>query len=576
MFELEAGARPHEAPVQMQWGVMIALRDGILLNATLYLPPDHVGPSPVLFTLTPYTGQMWHDFGVYFASHGYPFLSVDVRGRGNSQGVFRPFIQEAHDGFHIVEWIARQPYCNGKVAMWGGSYGGYDQWATAKEFPPHLATIVPVAAPYIGADMPLQCNIFQPYLMQWLTLVSGRTSQDRLFFNSARYWGANFRHWLESGVPFSALDTFLGNPSATFREWISHPTLDAYWDAHNPTDAQYAALALPVLTITGHYDSDQLGALTHYREHVRNATAEARGRHYLVIGPWDHFGTRTPRLEFLGLKVGPASLVDLQHLQVQWYGWTLQGRPRPDFLRNNVAYYVMGAEKWRYADSLEAITSHTLALFLHSRINPTDPYLSGTLTAAGPVVSDFDHYVYDPRDVSLARLESALDQEDRADQRLFHAARGTQLVYHSELFTRDLEISGFFQLSLWLAIDQPDTDFRVTVYEIASDGSSIMLSSDLMRARYRESLREERLIATLAPLRYDFGRFSFVSRQVSQGNRLRLVLGPINSIYSQKNYNSGGDVSAETPHDARVVTVKLFHDPDHPSALYVPIARPET
>ena len=61
-------------------------------------------------------------------------------------------MQEAKDGHDVVEWLARQPWCNGQVAMWGGSYAGYDQWATAKEFPPHLVTIVPTAAYFPGAD----------------------------------------------------------------------------------------------------------------------------------------------------------------------------------------------------------------------------------------------------------------------------------------------------------------------------------------------------------------------------------------------------------------------------------------
>src|ERR1043165_4152086 len=116
-----------QADVQMQWGVKIPLRDGVRLNATLYLPKNHQKRAPVIFTLTPYIGQTYHDRGLYFAAHGYPFLTVDVRGRGNSEGVFKPLIQEARDGHDVVEWLAKQPYCNGKVTMWGGSYAGYDQ-----------------------------------------------------------------------------------------------------------------------------------------------------------------------------------------------------------------------------------------------------------------------------------------------------------------------------------------------------------------------------------------------------------------------------------------------------------------
>jgi pimeloyl-ACP methyl ester carboxylesterase len=157
------GAAPAEAlaeaaKVEWQWGVRIPLRDGVRLNATLYRPAALKEPRPCLFTLTPYIGQSYHDRGMYFAAHGYPFLTVDVRGRGNSEGSFRPLIQEAKDGYDVVEWLAKQPYCNGKISMWGGSYAGYDQWVTATEFPPHLATIVPVASPAAGVDFPARNN----------------------------------------------------------------------------------------------------------------------------------------------------------------------------------------------------------------------------------------------------------------------------------------------------------------------------------------------------------------------------------------------------------------------------------
>jgi len=566
--KLAESGTPH---VNIHWGVKIPLRDGIRLNATVYLPAVRMDPSPAIFTLTPYIGQTYHDTGMYFAAHGCPFLTIDVRGRGNSDGVFRPFIQEARDGHDVVEWLATQSYCNGRVAMWGGSYAGLDQWVTAKEFPPHLATIVPVASPYMGVDFPMRNNVSYPYLMQWLMLVAGRTSQDRMFWNNERLWGGHFRRWFESGAPFKGLDTFLGNPSPSFQEWISHPTLDAYWESHNPTAEQYSRLSLPILTITGIYDGDQPGALMHYREHLRNASLQARARHYLVIGPWDHAGTRAPQAEFVGLKVGPASMVDLPKLHLEWYAWTMQNGPKPAFLKKHVAYYVTGAETWRYADSLEAITTRSEPLFLHSTTNPTDVFKSGSLSAERSGNSGPDHYLYDPRDVSHAALESTIDPENRADQRMVHAAVGKHLIYHSAPFVEDFDVSGFFKLSVWLSIDTPDTDLRAAVYEIGMDGRSVLLSADWIRARYRESLRNESLVHTTEPMRYDFERFTFSAHRITKGQRLRLVIGPLDSIYHQRNYNSGGVISEESMDDARTVTVKLFHDESHPSALYVPI-----
>jgi putative CocE/NonD family hydrolase len=555
------------------------MRDGVRLSATLYMPKHHVGPLPLVVTLTPYVSDSHHARAVYFATRGLPFAIVDVRGRGNSEGVFRPMIQEAQDGYDTVEWFARQNYCNGKVAMWGGSYLGYCQWATAKERPPHLATIVPTAAPCAAVDFPMRNNIFSPFLVQWLTVTSGRAFQGQIFSDTA-FWSDTYREWHESGRPFRELDAMAGNPSSIFQEWLAHPEPDAYWDTHNPSADQCAKIGIPVLTITGSYDDDQPGALAHYQQHVRNAAPEARARHYLVIGPWDHAGTVVPRVEFGGLKLDSASALDIQRLHLEWYAWTMQDGPKPDFLQGQMAYYVMGAERWRYAETLEAATSRHESYFLSSAGSANDVFGSGSLRCT-PGEGPPDRYIYDPCDCSGAEIdaEARASGHSLVDQRVTFALSSKQLIYHSAPFTEDTEITGFFKLSAWIAIDCPDTDLYVSVHEVALDGSSIRLSTDVMRARYREGLRRPKLIQTREPLRYDFDRFTFVSRRMTKGHRLRLIIAPmgrlIESTFVQKNYNAGRVVSEESARDGRPVTVRLFHDDAYPSALYVPIGQPE-
>lgn len=565
--------------VTMHWAVKIPLRDGVRLNATLYLPRDRATPAPVIFTLTPYVSQYFHSIAVHFAAHGHPFLTVDVRGRGNSEGEFWPFVNEAEDAFDIVEWLARQPYCNGKVAMWGGSYGGYVQWAAARALPPHLATIVPVAAPYGGVDIPSRNNIAATYWMRWLTLVAGRTAQFEIFADD-EFWNRQFRAWYEAGVPYIELDSFLNHPSPVFQAWAAHPCQDAYWDRINPSAEQYARLSLPILTITGAYDGDQPGALMHYRQHMKHGTDEARARHYLVIGPWDHAGTRDPKPVVAGLALGEQSLVDVKKLHREWYEWIMQSGPKPPFLRKNVAYYVTGLEQWRYADTLDAVTARMQAFYLDSNGNASTVFSAGYLKDE-PGTGAADSYIYDPRDLSAGVREGesrtpccmrpVYPTDDVTDQSPLYLNEGKQLVYHSAPFEHDLEIAGFFKFHAWLAIDQPDTDFSVTVYDIGSDGRGVFLAWDSMRARYRESLREERLIRTREPLLYAFENFTFVARRVAAGHRLRLVIGPLNTIHHEKNYNSGGVVARESMRDARAVTVRLFHDARHPSVLHVPV-----
>jgi uncharacterized protein len=412
-------------------------------------------------------------------------------------------------------------------------------------------------------------SVFYTYDMQWLLFTSGHASQDHIFGDDA-FWADKNRQWFESGTPYEALDSVIGAPSLIFQEWVAHPHADAYWDQYNPTSQQYSKLSIPILTITASHDDDQPGALMHYREYMKNASPEGRARHYLVIGPWDHAGTRTPNAKVGGLTFGPASLVDLPKLHLDWYGWTMQGGPKPEFLQKHVAYYVMFADQWRYADSLEAVTGEVRALHLGSKANATDVLSSGSLSPE-PQKSEPDHYVYDPRDISTAELESHLDPASLVDQTMVYALHGKELVYHTAAFDEDTEVSGFFRLAAWIAIDQPDTSFSVEIDEIRPDGSSIALTAQVLQARYRQSPRDPQLVKTKAPQRYEFDHFPFVSQQIKRGSRLRLIITPVNSIHSEKNYNSGGVVAEESMKDARPVTVTLYHDGQHQSTLYVPL-----
>src|SRR3954447_1087737 len=213
----------------LRWGVKIPMRDDVQLNATLYLPktPDGSPPkTPVVFTLTPYISATYHARGAYFAQHGYVFALVDVRGRGNSGGNFEPFANEGRDGHDVVEWLAQQPWSNGSVTMWGGSYAGFDQWSTLKELPPHLKTIVPVASAYAAADFPFFKNVAYPYEIQWLTYTSGVTGQGNLFGESD-YWIQKFRQRYLTNAPFRDLDKIAGNSSTVWQKWLAHPTPDA-------------------------------------------------------------------------------------------------------------------------------------------------------------------------------------------------------------------------------------------------------------------------------------------------------------------------------------------------------------
>ena len=560
--------------VSIVWGVKIPVRDGIRFNGTLYKPSDMQEPLPVIFTFTPYIADTYHERGMYFARNGYIFLGIDVRGRGNSEGEFEPFVNEGRDGYDVVEWLARQPWSNGKVTMWGGSYAGFDQWTVLKEFPPHLATIVPAAAAHPGVDFPAINNIFTSYEIQWDTYTSGVTPNLKLF-SDAGYWTGKFLEMYLQHLPFKELDRFCGNPSAVFQKLVSHPTPDAYYDAMAPRSEDYQRISFPILTITGHYDDDQPGAMEYYKRHMTYGSEEAKANHFLILGPWDHAGTRTPSRDVGGLRFGEASLVDLNKLHKEWYDWTMKEGMKPEFLKKRIAYYVVGpgAEFWKYADDIEAIASEKRLMYLHSQGTANDAFSSGILESGKPLKEKPDNYTYDPLDTRPAEVERAAGENGLTDQRAALNLFGNGVVYHSGPFAEATEISGTAKFTCWMAMDVPDTDFQVILFEIMPDGTSIVLTQDFMRARYRDSLREEKLVKPGEINRFEFKSFPWFSRRVSKGSRLRLLLKSPNSFALQKNYNSGGVVAEESGKDSRTAHITVFHDSEHPSFLEVPIVK---
>lgn len=566
--------RPEAPPagVEILWGVRVPMRDGVRLNATVYKPKGVTDPQPVIFTLTPYIGDTYHERAMYFAQHGYIFALVDVRGRGNSEGSFEPFANEGRDGYDAVEWLARQPWSNGKVTMWGGSYAGFDQWSILKEFPPHLVTIVPAAAAHAAVDFPFFKNIFTSYDMQWLTYTSGVTP-NRALFGESSFWIDRFRELYMKHLPYNQLDRVVGNTSTVFQKWLQHPQPDAYWDAMSPQASDYRRMNIPILTITGSYDGDQRGAMQYYRSFMQYASQQAQANHYLIIGPWDHAGTRTPNPNVGGLHFAQSSVVDLNKLHREWYDWVMKGGAKPEFLKKRVAYYLMGADEWKYADSLNSISNQTLKFYLDSDGHATDAFHSGTLSRMAKSPSPPDHYTYDPLDTRPAELEREDVPNYLTDERGALNLFGSGLVYTSEPLMEDTEVTGYLKLTACIEMDVPDTDFAVQVYEIKQDGTSIVLTDDLMRARYRESLREAKLIRPGEINRYEFNSFQFFSRRIAKGSRLRLVISSPNTIYLQKNYNSGGNIAEESERDARTAHVTLYHDAAHTSFLEIPVVR---
>jgi uncharacterized protein len=179
----------------------IPVRDGVNLSANIYKPSQMTEPLPVILMITPYVSYYNPEYGPYYAENGYVFVYVDTRGRGNSEGEFAPFEQDGKDGYDVVEWLARQTWCNGKVGMMGSSYRGMVQWLTLKEFPPALHSIAPTASVAPGVDFPHYNNIFLTYTVRWLSAVQGKTNNIKIF--ELDYWAAKNKKVFKEYLPLS-------------------------------------------------------------------------------------------------------------------------------------------------------------------------------------------------------------------------------------------------------------------------------------------------------------------------------------------------------------------------------------
>ena len=256
----------------------------------------------------------------------------------------------------------------------------------------------------------------------------------------------------------------------------------------------------------------------------------------------------------------------------------MQGGPKPGFLRGQVAYYVVGMDEWKYARCLEALTARYDSFYLDSTGNAnsiSSPGVLSTHQGLGPP----DAYTYDPRNTNGPEVaaEAVVPMGAITDQTVTTALDQRQLIYQSMPFEADIEISGFFKLTAWISIDTLDTDIYATVFEIGG-GVTTKLSTDCIRARYRESPRSPKVISSQEPLRYHFDNFTFISRLIKKGHLLRLIIAPIgrltDSTFFEKNYNGGGIVSDESVQDAKSVTLKLFHDANYVSVLQIPCGTP--
>ncbi len=522
------------------------MRDGIRL-ATLHIWPIDVADSaPAILVRTPYgvnaAGGAMRLAGRLLAECGYHVVLQDVRGRYRSEGRFTPFVNERCDGGDTLEWISKQPWCDGRIGLFGASYLGYAAWAALAEAPQHVGAmsiaigsgdIYPLF--YSGGAFTLR------NALEWGVGVGERENVPRRRID------------LERGLmhrPIYEADRVALRVVDWFRDWLDHPRRDEFWSAIRTPLPETVP---PTLLIGGWYDLFLSAQLADYDALVRASQQTGAEHPRLLIGPWAH-----------GL---PARL--------RWWRWEMSGtilretiRYFDEYLRGapersshpRVRYFSSGTDRW--CDETSWPPAAARPRRLHLRGAAEGRRLCWNAPESDEDPDRYSHDVAQPvptRGGALLGLKGGVRDQRALDDRL------DVLVYYSWVLEDDLEIAGEVRLVLYAASSSADVDYTAKLTDSAPDGRSLNLCDGIVRCPSRE--KHERADEATC-LGINLGAAATVLRA---GHRIRLEVSSSNFPRFDRNPGSPDASAHATPGEDQASQQTVFHDAARASHLLLPV-----
>ncbi len=564
-------------PVKIERAVPVKMRDGVILRGDI-IRPNAEGKFPVLLQRTPYRRSSWGydiDFAQRAASHGYVVFIQDVRGRFTSDGEWRPFVHESEDGYDTIEWIAAQPYSNGKVGMFGGSYVGATQMLAAISHPPHLAGICPVVTASNYHDgWTYQGGAFEQWFDEsWTSGLAQDTLEHKIEANPDNKEEVNVLPLTSYPViklAPSVVDTSASAIAPYFLDWLAHPNYDDYWQRISIED-HFADIHVPALHVAAWYDIFLGGSLRNYIGiKAKGGSEEARkGQRLLVIiGGHAGGGRKIGDVDF-----GPeAEKFNEDEVTLRYYDFLFKGVQNEFATGKPVKIFVMGANQWREEDDWPLARAKSTKYFLHSQGAANSSKGNGVLSTTAPASEPSDKFTYDPANPvptvggPLCCDANHLPAGPREQRKV--EDREDVLVYSTPPLDHDLEVTGPVHLEFFASSSAVDTDFTAKLVDVAPDGTAINLTEGILRAKYRDSqVTPTPLVpGKVYPLTIDLWATSNVFHS---GHRLRLEVSSSNFPRFDRNLNTGE--SAANSAKWATATNTILHDKDHPSALVLPV-----
>ncbi len=513
--------------IAVEKDVAIPAPDGARLLTDVYLAQPG-RPLPVILLRSPYGRR-----GVYgtvarlFAERGYHAVLQSTRGTFASEGHI-DFDLEAADGRSAADWIVKQPWCNGDVGTFGGSYLGFTQLALASTRPPQLKAMALGIWAAERRAYTYPGGAFSLDRLGWAITIENQ-EQPLSFVRAAlrmrRQLRPEFNH-----LPLINADTAaVGHPIGFYRDWVTHDQPgDPYW---TPTDFRpiLPDLGVPVTMIAGWYDMFLPSMLKDYQQ-LRDGGQTVR----LRVGAWHHTSQDLFRYEF-------ADALD-------WFETHLRGgQPPPPGKEPPIRAEIMGGAGWR-----ELPTWPPQANVQRWHLQP-----DGALATPEPPASDPDRYTYDPADPTPAVGGTSTISFGPRDNRALER-RPDVLTYTTPPLTDPLEIIGPVAADLFVGSSRPHTDFFVRLCDVDQKAKSVNITDGILRLT--DAAEDPRRITVdLWPTAHRFAAGHRIRLQVSSGAHPRYA----------RNLGSGEPLAtATTLHQARQ---SVHHDPARPSAILLPV-----
>lgn len=531
-------------------GLSIPMRDSVVLAADVWRP-DGSGPWPVLLIRTPYdrTALRTRPLVRDAVGRGYAVVLQDVRGRYGSGGVFEAYRHEASDGYDTVEWIAAQPWCNGRVGMAGERYAGTVQWLAAAEQPPHLSAIAPGFAALDVPDLLYRGGVVDLSWIPriWLELAPDvRTRFDltgpRTRAAAQAVWQAQGPGWLRY-LPLNQLEP-LQAVAPWYFEWLDHPAADPWWN-WGRASLRLDRITAATLAISGWYDAPS---------GLEGAT---RGFHAL------HRGRRTAANLVLGPWSGPDSTTSsYDSLVLAWMDRHLADSAMADSTPA-ARYYLTGAEQWEAGPGWPP-RIHQASYFL---AEPDSVSPEGRLRAGRPPGGEsFSIISSNP----ARPLSDPFPGPGPHDYRHLRG-RDDLLTFDSAPLASDLDVAGPASADLYVSVDARDTDLWVRILDLAPDGSATSLThpaQGLLRASARRHRMDPELLRPNRIYRLRVDGLT-LGHRFPAGHRIRIQVSTAFFPHFSRNLHTGySDISGDVMSPARVT---VYHDRGHPSRVVLPV-----